>query len=123
MPTETETGTTLTLEQKMVEIRKRCGYVQKDSPMEVGGGRKVNYASAEAVLTKVREAANELGVATQSQVSLVHMSVDEGWTTAAVHMTLVFSDGNGKVVFQGLGGGKDKGDKAVMKANTAAIKY
>lgn len=122
MPTETMTETTpLTLEQKMVEIRKRCGYVQKDA---TNGGQGYTYASAEAVLSKVREAANEHAIMTQSNVSLVHMSVEEGVTIAAVHMTLVFSDGSGaKVVFQGLGQGKDKGDKAVMKANTAALKY
>lgn len=32
-------------------------------------------------------------------------------------------DSQGEVTFEGLGSGQDAGDKAVMKANTAALKY
>lgn len=110
----------MTLVERLVEIRKRCGYVQKDA---TNTGQGYRYASAEAVLNKVRDAANDLGVATASEVMTTHFQVDEGTTRCAVHMSLKFSMGGQTVTFQGVGGGQDRGDKAVMKASTAALKY
>lgn len=119
----TEVTKPLTLQERMVEIRRRAGYVQKDKRMEMGGGKGYGYASAEAVLGKVRELADEMGVATATNVALVQYQVDEGTTRCAVHIRLAFTLGKDAIVFEGLGGGQDRGDKAVMKANTAALKY
>lgn len=115
-----ETQTPLSLEERMLKIRQAVGYVQKDAK---NSGQGYRYASAEAVLTKVREAANELGVVTSSNVTLTHYQVDEGITRCAVHMRLAFVLNGKAIVFEGTGGGQDKGDKAVMKASTAALKY
>lgn len=119
MPPE-QAAAPLTLEERMLEIRKRVGYVQKDAK---NTGQGYSYASAEAVLNKVREAANDLGVFTSTNVALVQYQVDEGTTRCAVHMRLAFGLGGKVIVFEGVGGGQDRGDKAVMKASTAALKY
>ena len=47
----------------------------------------------------------------------------EHLATVQVEITLIDSDSGEFVMFQGIGSGQDAGDKAVMKAQTAAIKY
>lgn len=80
---------------------------------------KYKYCSAEAVCTRVNAALCEHGIAIVGStaevlhydpVSIVRLS----WTLALDFET---------ATFQGLGSGTDKGDKAIMKANTAALKY
>lgn len=116
------------LQTALLAIAADVGYVAKDGTVDVGRGYK--YASAEAVLAKVRKACQEHGVAvTQSAPQLVHHQdiVAEGSTKSTairvVRMTQTYSLGQERSVFSGLGEGKDNGDKATMKANTAALKY
>ena len=115
MTTQTETKTLAT---KLAEVAAEVSYVQKDAKNDF---HKYSYASAEAVLRKVNEAITTRQIAVSSNAELLHF--EEG--NAIVRLTLKFVDcQNGEIlVVQGLGQGQDNGDKAVMKANTAALKY
>lgn len=117
-----------TLIKNLSEVMAEVGYIQKDGK---NVQQKYRYASAEAVLKKVNSELSMRGIAISSEASLEHFSVtqyetDRGprfRTDAAVRLTLRFLDGEDFVEVQGLGQSTDNGDKAVMKANTAAIKY
>ena len=112
------------LASKLAEVAKEVAYVQKDS---VNSFQNYKYASAEAVLSKVNEALTSRGIAISSGAELVnyHQGGPKEASNAIVCITLRFVDGgSGEVIaVQGLGQGADKSDKAVMKANTAALKY
>jgi hypothetical protein len=112
------------LASKLAEVAKEVAYVQKDS---VNSFQNYKYASAEAVLSKVNEALTSRGIAISSGVELVnyHQGGPKESSNAIVCITLRFVDGatNEVLAVQGLGQGADKSDKAVMKANTAALKY
>lgn len=114
------------LQKALTAIMAEVGYVQKDAKNSF---HKYKYASADAVLTKVREACTKHGVAiTESRAELVQYEPGEDHKgkpihNAVVRLTQVYSLGEESVTFQGLGEGSDSGDKATMKANTAALKY
>jgi hypothetical protein len=112
----TEPGNMLAL--KLSEVAREVAYVQKDATNDY---HKYSYASAEAVLRKVNAALTERKIALGSSSELVHYEAGN----AIVRLTLRFIDAeSGEIIAaQGMGQGQDKGDKAVMKANTAALKY
>lgn len=109
---------------KLAEVAKEVAYVQKDA---VNSFQKYKYASAEAVLSKVNEALTSRNIAIGSGAELLnyHQGGPKESNNAVVRLTLRFIDGDSDEVIavQGLGQGSDKSDKAVMKANTAALKY
>ena len=112
-----------TLVQKLADVMAEVGYVQKDATNEF---HKYRYASAAAVLSKVNAALSSRGIAVSSMAELVaHDRIDgaKPKTIAVVKLTLIFNDGIDALQIEGLGSGEDTGDKAVMKANTAALKY
>ena len=112
-----------TLVQKLADVMAEVGYIQKDATNEF---HKYRYASAAAVLSKVNAALSSRGIAVSSTAELVAHDRIEGAkpkTIAVVKLTLIFNDGTDTLQIEGLGSGEDSGDKAVMKANTAALKY
>ncbi len=113
-----------TLAKKLAEVSREVAYVQKDA---TNSFQKYKYASAEAVLKKVNEALSSRNIALSTSAELVqyHHGDSKSSNVAIVSITLRFIDGDTSEVIavQGLGQGADKGDKAVMKANTAALKY
>lgn len=111
----------MSLSEKLCRIADQVGYIQKDSRNDFHG---YGYASAERVLGKVRSVCVQEGVCisgTETQVT--HITPD--LSKAIVHVTLSLRDAETgeEASFQGTGEGSDKGDKAVMKAQTAAMKY
>lgn len=105
------------LHKDMAEIMGIVGYIQKDSKNDFHGYK---YASAEKVLSKVNEEVSKRGICLSTQAELIKHESGH----AVVKVTLVFIRGEEPhILMQGIGEGADKGDKAVMKANTAAIKY
>lgn len=113
------------LAKKLAEAMAEVGYVQKDATNVF---HRYRYASAEAVLRKVNAALSSRGVAVSSQADLVRYDQAPGNkggtnTMAVVKLALEFTDGEERVRVEGLGSGMDSGDKAVLKANTAALKY
>lgn len=112
---------------KLVQIMKDCAYVQKDSENSF---HRYKYASAAAVLEKINQALVKYGVASTVNaelLSLLDVVTAKGNTehlaTVKVEIKLTDADNSTSVTFTGLGSGQDVGDKAVMKAQTAAIKY
>jgi len=116
----------LSLVEKLAQVMAEVGYVQKDAVNEF---HRYRYASAEAVLKKVNSALSSRGIAVSSTMQLLSNERIQGGegkalkTQSVVLATLAFTDGKESLSVQGLGCGEDTGDKAVMKANTAAIKY
>jgi len=106
------------------EVMAEVGYVQKDA---TNTGQRYRYASAEHVLNKVRGALAERGMAVESHASLEHFEVfdtEKGKRSiAVVKLSISVTDGTHTATMEGLGEGVDAGDKAVMKADTAALKY
>lgn len=105
------------LAEHLSDIMSEVGYVQKDAKND---HFKYKYASADAVLTKVREACSKRGIGIVGTQAFV-VSYEE--QVAVVKVTQTYGLGDQRVTFEGLGSGKDSGDKAIMKANTAALKY
>jgi hypothetical protein len=113
---------------KLAEIGLVVGYVQKDKQ---NTGQGYSYASAEAVLKKVNSECFSRGIAIQSNAEIVSYNEygPEGKKKmrAVVKLTLQFIDsaeGSTRAIqVEGLGEGMDAGDKAVLKANTSALKY
>jgi hypothetical protein len=110
------------LARKMALVAKECGYVQKTGRNDF---HRYKYATAADVLAKVNEALAEHGVCATVDPSVLSESVDNGNRTVTVKVALTLHDGDSDQTFTtaGIGCGQDKGDKAVMKAQTAAIKY
>lgn len=108
------------LTEKLSQVMAEVGYVQKDATNQFFHYR---YASAEAVLKKVNAALSARGIAVSSAVTLEQFLQQGDGSLAIVKLTLTFIDDEGQVTVEGLGSGSDKGDKAVLKANTAALKY
>jgi len=112
---------------KLVKIMSQCRYVQKQGTNDY---HKYRYATASDVIEKVNTALVEQNVAVFAKPELIELQEvlnAKGNTEklATVRTTLTFVDGDsGEFVdFAGLGSGQDIGDKAVMKAQTASLKY
>lgn len=112
---------------KLVQIMKDCAYVQKDSENSF---HRYKYASASAVLEKINQSLvkNNVASAVNTElISLADVTTAKGGTehlaTVRVVIQLTDVESGTVVTFTGLGSGQDVGDKSVMKAQTAAIKY
>ena len=106
------------LQEALHAVAADVGYVKKDAKND---HHKYTYASAEAVLGKVRAAFQTHGIAITGSTSEVLQQTEDGLTIARISLTV--SKGGESATFQGIGGGKDKQDKGPMKASTAALKY
>lgn len=104
------------LKQHLADVMGKVGYVQKHGKNEF---HKYRYARAEDIFRKVNDELSKRGICVSSHVALAYHEPGH----AIVHTTLTFLKGDESVTVQGLGEGSDKGDKAVMKASTAALKY
>ncbi len=113
-----------TLHECLAQTMAEVGYVQKDATNDF---QRYKYASAEAVLRKVNTSLSSQGVCCASTAELVSHETIQGPKKATFHaivkLSLTFHKGSDQITVSGLGSGSDTGDKAVMKANTAALKY
>lgn len=124
-----ELKTEKTLYELLPEVMREVGYVQKQKRVELPGGRGYKYASLEQILEKVNEALASRGIC----VSMAHSMLDQFIPVgedgkrptlhAVVTVSLTFRKGDQEATFFGTGSGADSGDKAVMKASSAACKY
>lgn len=110
------------LARKVAVIADECAYVQKDGRNDF---HRYRYASAAAVLAKVNESMAKHGVCSTVDPEVLSESEVNGnrTVTVKVRLTLHDADSDQTLATAGIGCGQDKGDKAVMKAQTAAIKY
>lgn len=112
---------------KMIEVMNECSHIMKNGNNSF---HSYKYATCSDVLEKVNSSFVKHGIATMAIPELLGM---EKVTTskgnkehlATVKITIMLTDAeSGEVMsITGLGSGQDSGDKAVMKAQTAAIKY
>ena len=112
---------------KLLEIMKGCSHIGKNGTNPFHGYK---YVTSADVLERVNAALVENHVASvvvPELVSLLDVVTAKGnrehLATVKVHIALIDKDSGESCEIVGLGSGQDSGDKAVMKAQTAAIKY
>ena len=110
------------LVEKLADVMAEVGYVQKDA---LNDFHHYDYASAEAITRKVNAALSSRGIAIAGGTELVRFELVDGGkkNLVVVRSDLTFTDGVDTLTVSALGSGIDTGDKATMKANTAANKY
>lgn len=117
-----------TLKEKLSKVAAYCAYVRKDG---VNLFHKYNYATAATIFEKVNEALIEhrlISVPTFEIASDKELTNAKGNRENMVACRCVLSvfdlDSDAKPLSTvAFGSGQDNGDKAVMKAQTAALKY
>jgi hypothetical protein len=121
------------------EIQKRInaamldfGFVEFDGKNEAWKGRsakqKANYASAAGVIRQLNVAFAKQGLTFETEEKVLDLQRHEKQpgkfvSFAVVQSTIYVKYGDQQVQWQGVGEGTDHGDKATMKASTAAYKY
>ena len=113
--------------KKLVNVMNECSHIAKNG---LNSYHQYKYATAEDVLLKVNEALTKNKIASvvipevASMVDVINLKGNtEHLVTVNVQIKLIDSESGESVDFFGIGSGQDAGDKAVMKAQTAAIKY
>ena len=113
--------------KKLLAVMADCAYVAKNG---INSFHKYKYATAEDVLQKVNESLVKnkiVSIASPNLQQMVDVTNLKGNTehlaTVIVKIQLIDSESGESVIIVGIGSGQDAGDKAVMKAQTAAIKY
>ena len=124
--TPSEVPMRLNLRQKLAEVRRRIGYIQKRGHNE---RFNYNYVTAADIAGSVGDILSELGVVVIPCLENItyESATDRGETTgmARVVMAYTFSDVDSgeEIVAKVAGQGLDPGDKAPYKAMTGALKY
>jgi len=108
----------MSLVEKLVAVSKEIGFLEFDATNDY---HKYGYASAAGVIRKLNEALSSRGVLATSIEDVTHFAPP----MAVVKCSVTFhdSDSEDTITCTGVGSGSDNGDKAVMKASTAAYKY
>ena len=115
------------LASKFIEVMQECSHIAKNGTNTF---HKYKYATSADVLEKVNAALVKHGIASMVSpelVSLTDVQTAKGsiehLATVKIEILLIDKESGEQFVLRGLGSGQDSGDKAVMKAQTAAIKY
>ena len=115
------------LAKKLSQVMQECSHIQKNGTNSYHGYR---YATSADVLERVNESLVKHGIASAAHPELVSMEnvtnargVTEHLATVSMAIELTDVDTGDTCQIHGIGSGQDVGDKAVMKAETAAIKY
>lgn len=112
---------------KLANVMKDCHYIQKIGKNNFHG---YNYVTSADVLDKVNTALLNNGIITTVTPTLIDFrevttakgNVDKH-ATISVMISMIDIESGESVQISGIGSGQDSGDKAIMKAETAAIKY
>ena len=124
---ESSNGCFSGIAKKLVLIMGECSHVAKDGFNDY---HKYKYASAAGVLEAINAALVKHKVAsvvTPAILSSFDVTNAKGniehQVTVGCNILLIDSESGESMDLYGIGTGQDAGDKAVMKAETAAIKY
>lgn len=115
------------LNTKFLNVMKSCAYVQK---LGENTFHRYKYATAADVFDKVNTALVEQGIISVAKPVILateQVTTSKGnlETRVTVEMTVTLTDTvtGEAMMLTAYGSGQDTGDKAVMKAQTAALKY
>ena len=118
---------TKNIAKKLVEVMKECSFITKNG---INDYHNYKYATAGDVLEKVNASLTSHKIVSivspnlESMIEVTHKNGNkEHLATVSVQVHLIDSDTGEFVDLFGIGSGQDASDKAVMKAQTAAIKY
>jgi len=124
--TKLTTPTPLNLRQKLAEVRRRIGYVQKR-----GHNERFNYSyvTAADIAGSVGDLLAELGVVVIPKLEDIsyESAVGRGEATRMARVVMAYTfadvDSSEEIIAKVAGQGLDPGDKAPYKAMTGALKY
>ncbi|MBR6887014.1 MAG: ERF family protein [Selenomonadaceae bacterium] len=113
--------------KKLVAVMAACRYMPQDG---YNSFQKYKYTTAAGMFAKINEAMTAEGLFTQVESTLLELrdvttskGNAEKHAVVSVKVTITDSETGESVTFTGLGSGQDAGDKSIMKAQTAALKY
>ena len=112
---------------KLINVMQECSYVSKKG---INDFHHYKYATSADVLEKINTALVKQKVCSvvlpeilqQAEVTTTKGNI-EHFATVKINIMLLDAESGESVTISGIGSGQDSGDKAVMKAQTAAIKY
>ncbi|MCE5285188.1 MAG: ERF family protein [Pelosinus sp.] len=117
----------MSLRMKFLNVMKACAYVQKQGENTF---YRYKYATAADVFEKVNAALVQQGIISQAKPEILSsepVTTNKGnlETRVTIAMTVTLTDtvSGESMTMTAFGSGQDTGDKAVMKAQTAALKY
>lgn len=113
---------------KLVAVMKACRIMSKDGRNTYQG---YSYATAAGMFAKINEALTEQNLfIAASELNLLELrdattskGNAEKHAVVQAKITIADAETGEQVTFAGIGSGQDSGDKAIMKGNTAALKY
>jgi len=115
------------LAKKMLNVMSECSHVLKNGENSF---HHYKYVTSADVLEKVNESLVKNGlcsIAVPELLNIVDVTNSKGnierLATVKMDILLIDKDSGETVTIAGIGAGQDPGDKSVMKAQTAAIKY
>lgn len=115
------------LYEKLSLAMKSCSYIEKTGENTFHG---YSYVTSSDVLERVNDALTSVGLITAVTPTLLDLrevqtakgNIDKH-ATISVTISIIDVETGESVQISGIGSGQDSGDKAIMKAETAAIKY
>lgn len=115
------------LAKKMIDVMNECSRVLKNGENSF---HHYKYVTSADVLKKVNVSLVKNGICTIAVPELLNIvevtnlkGNIEHLATVKMDILLIDKDSGETVTITGMGSGQDGGDKAIMKAQTAAIKY
>lgn len=113
--------------EKLTAVMEICRHMPKDAENTF---QHYRYTTAAGMFAKINEAMTSQGLYTQVELSLLDLrdvttskGNAEKHAVVSAKITVTDSETGESVTFTGIGSGQDASDKAIMKANTAALKY
>lgn len=112
----------MSIGSKMVEVMRALRTVGKDA---VNDTQNYRYTSAATLFAKINAELTARNLFTKTELKLENLLTvgDEKFAVVSAKIVITDTDNGESVTFIGVGSGQDIGDKSVMKANTAALKY
>ena len=116
------------LHKRLSALAASCAYIRKDG---INQFHKYSYATAAQIFERVGEGLSIVGLVSVPEFTLIETSLrtnakggQETLATVQCRLSLFGEDDESRcVVTTAYGSGMDNGDKAIMKAQTAALKY
>ena len=124
--TKLTTPTPLNLRQKLAEVRRRIGYIQKRGHNERSN---YSYVTAADIAGSIGDILAELGVVVIPRLEDIsyESAVGRGEATRMARVVMAYTfadvDSGEEIIAKVAGQGLDPGDKAPYKAMTGALKY